>query len=49
MKKSNILAENVEKSLLTKNILQNTEDQFMKVSNFLVNNVITKKHRKETY
>ena len=39
MKESNILVENVEKSLLTKDILQNTEDQFMKESNILVNNV----------
>ena len=39
MKESNVLADNVAKSLPVRVFLQNTEDQFMKESNILADNV----------
>ena len=39
MKESNILADNVAKSLLIRMFLQNTKKPFMKESNVLVNYV----------
>ena len=39
MKESNILADNVAKNFLSKEISLSTEDQFMKESNILVDNV----------
>ena len=39
MKESNFLADNVAKNLLIRIILKDTEEQFMKEPNFLVDNV----------
>ena len=39
MKESNILVDNVAKNFLPREMLQDTEEQFMKESNILADNV----------